>query len=430
MRLLISAYACAPHRGSETGVGWSWATEAMRQGHQVWVFTSPVYRQAIEAACRRDATLQPINWVFPEVPGWKLQQEREPRFERSYDLLWQYMAFRMARRLHGSVRFDAVHHLTWGGIRAHTFMGRLGVPLIVGPIGGGETSPLPLRACLTAKARLTEFIRDASNATIAFNPLIRAALDRAAIIVARTVDTRKVLPAAWQRKSHVFSELTLQPADIGQPRAAPSRPPRLLCVGRLLYWKGVHIALQALADVVARHPGARLTILGDGPESARLHQEASARGLAAHVDFLPWIPREDVRTLYELHDLLLFPSLHDSGGTVMLEALSRGLPVICLDIGGPAAHVTPDCGIVLPTADHDTARLARRMAEEICGLMADPVRYAALSRGAIARARDFSISDRIAAFYRICAGALDAASHQSEPQGHRPARLSTAAGPQ
>ncbi len=134
--------------------------------------------------------------------------------------------------------------------------------------------------------------------------------------------------------------------------------------------------------------------------------------------------------MYELHDLLLFPSLHDSGANVVLEALSRGLPVVCLDIGGPAAHVTPDCGIVLPTADHDTARLARRMAEEICGLMADPVRYAALSRGAIARARDYSISDRIAAFYRICAGALDAASHQSEPQGHRPARLSTAAGPQ
>ena len=145
MKLLISAYACAPNIGSEHAVGWNWTTEAHRQGHEVWAFASPAHRDAVEQACRDDPDLLGIHWTFPEVRGWPLRPATEPKWERTYNLLWQRAALRHARELQRRVGLDVIHHLTWAGIRAPTFLGSLGTPLIIGPVGGGETSPRLLR---------------------------------------------------------------------------------------------------------------------------------------------------------------------------------------------------------------------------------------------------------------------------------------------
>jgi hypothetical protein len=176
MKLLISAYACAPHHGSEHAVGWNWTTEAHRLGHEVWVLASSVHRDAIKAACREDPELDGIHWSFPEVRCWPLQPGVEPRRERTYNLLWQRAALSHARELQSRVKFDAVHHLTWCGVRAPTFLGSLGPPLIVGPFGGGETCPTLLRDGFDLKGKITEKIRDLSNATITFNPIVRSGL--------------------------------------------------------------------------------------------------------------------------------------------------------------------------------------------------------------------------------------------------------------
>ncbi len=62
------------------------------------------------------------------------------------------------------------------------------------------------------------------------------------------------------------------------------------------------------------------------------------------------MPQDELFRLYQTHDLLLFPSLHDSGGFVALEALAHGMPIVCLDLGGPGDLETSDCGIVVEIA--------------------------------------------------------------------------------
>ena len=145
MKLLISAYACAPNRGSEHGSAWNWTCEVARLGEDVTVLVSPAHRDAVLSAAQRDPALQRIRWLFPEVAFWPLQQGKEPVWERTYNLLWQREALPLAQALHREQPFDLVHHLTWGGVRAPTFLGTLGAPLIIGPVGGGETSPAGLR---------------------------------------------------------------------------------------------------------------------------------------------------------------------------------------------------------------------------------------------------------------------------------------------
>src|SRR5690348_5488417 len=113
MKLLISAFSCAPNYGSELGVGWNWATEAHRLGHEVCVLVCPAHRNAIADAVGEDGALKQIRWVFPELPYWPLHEGKEPKRSRTYNVLWQREALRAARALHREMTFDAIHHLTW-----------------------------------------------------------------------------------------------------------------------------------------------------------------------------------------------------------------------------------------------------------------------------------------------------------------------------
>ncbi len=350
MKLLISAYACAPeapNSGSEEAMGWNWTTEAHRLGHQVWALASPTYRKWVEETCRANPDLKGIHWVFPEVRGWPAKPATKPRWERTYCLLWQRAALREARALHRRIEFDVVHHLTWAGFRVPTFLGSLGPPLILGPIGGGETSPLSLRDGFPLRGRILERIRDFDNATVMINPWIRRELIEAAVIFASTSDTRNLFSRSVKNKTFVFTPLWITNPPSLAPRMARQGPPRLLCAARLYYWKGLHIAIRAFAQLLSRCPEARFTIVGKGPEEHRLKAEAARYDVADHIDFISWLPQQQLFDLYESHDLFVFPSLHDSAGFVVLEAMSRGLPVVCLDLGGPKDTVTPNSGIVV-----------------------------------------------------------------------------------
>jgi glycosyltransferase involved in cell wall biosynthesis len=400
VKLLISAYACAPNRGSEHGVGWNWTTEAHRLGHEVWALVSPAHRNAIEDASRRDAVARGIHWIFPEVSYWPLQAAKEPKWERTYNLLWQRAALRSARELQRRVGFDAIHHLTWAGVRAPTFLGSLGPPLIIGPIGGGETSPSSLRDGFGLKGRILETLRDLSNATITINPLVRGGLSHASIIFASTADTRNLLRGPLRKKTLVFSQLGIQKEQLGSPRTPRQTPPRLLYAGRLLYWKGVHIAVQAFAELLTKIPNARFTIVGSGPEEARLKTDTVIRKIKDNVDFISRLPQRNLFDLYDSHDLLLFPSLHDSGGFVVLEALCHGMPVVCLDLGGPKEIVTPDSGVIIKTDGRNTTQVASSIADELYNVLQSPTTLAQLSSGAISRGNDFILPNRVARFYQ------------------------------
>ena len=96
---------------------------------------------------------------FPEVAFYSMQQGKEPVWERTYNLLWQREALRGSPSVTPSAAVrSCVHHLTWGGVRAPTFLGTLGAPLIIGPVGGGETSPASLRDRLPLRGRILESV--------------------------------------------------------------------------------------------------------------------------------------------------------------------------------------------------------------------------------------------------------------------------------
>jgi glycosyltransferase involved in cell wall biosynthesis len=138
--------------------------------------------------------------------------------------------------------------------------------------------------------------------------------------------------------------------------------PRVLFVGRLVPSKGAHLLLSALARVKASAPF-EATLVGEGFLRPQLEARTRELGLADCVRFTGRIPREQVFRLYEESDVFAFPSLEEASGNVVFEAMSRGLPTIAADAGGPAAVLDASLGALVPAREHEAfvAEFARQL---------------------------------------------------------------------
>src|SRR5271165_413242 len=142
-RILLSAYACEPGRGSEPGVGWAWATELARQGHQVSVITRAANRARIEGEPRLPSG---PSFIYYDLPSWAQSVRRLPGGRHLYYVLWQWFAAYALRRCFTTLPFDLVQHVTYVSLRYPSFMGSLGLPFYFGPLSGGEAVPPTLRS--------------------------------------------------------------------------------------------------------------------------------------------------------------------------------------------------------------------------------------------------------------------------------------------
>lgn len=350
MKILLSAFACRPNSGSETGVGWRWAIELARANHEVVVLTDITRKADID----RELLANPIPnlHVVCYRPAWlKLVPLNSTTAQILYSA-WQYSLLPCARALQKKHEFDLIIHLTYGVFRHPSFLGFVGPKFVFGPVGGGEDAPWALKKSLPTKEKFKEVLRSALNAVAKYNPFLNLALSRASLVLTKTEDTRAALPKHFQAKAVVFPEIgiDLRGTAVSVPQTrSPGQPLEFLFAGRLLGWKGAHLAIRAFALVAAKGKSVRLTIVGSGPLLGWLQSLSKELGIDRQVRWVGQIPQKDLFELYNQMHCFVFPSLHDSSGNVVLEALAFGLPVICLDIGGPVTLVDPSCSSIINT---------------------------------------------------------------------------------
>src|ERR1700756_411917 len=111
MKILLSAYACEPNKGSEPGVGWNWALALARRGYEVHVITRSNNRSPIEQACTWPDPR--LTFQYYDLPRWLRFWKHWPGGIYLYYLLWQIGAYQVANRLHAKERFDCVQHITF-----------------------------------------------------------------------------------------------------------------------------------------------------------------------------------------------------------------------------------------------------------------------------------------------------------------------------
>lgn len=327
-----------------------------------WVITRANNREPIEEAlAQMDEADQP-HFLYVDLPPWSRFWKRGGRGIHAYSLLWQFAALRRARMLQREMAVDVVWHLTLSSVWMGSTGALLGLPFILGPMGGGVSVPLLLAPSLGARGAASEMFRLLVRGTSRFvNPLARMAWRRASLILVQNEETRRWLPASQRSKVTVLPHVVLDPSpQITRDRSGG--PPTALFAARLLPWKGGMLALAAIKQL----PDWRLLVAGTGSDERRLRREAVRLGVQQQVRFLGWVPRERLLEMMESEvDVMLFPSLREEAGWVVAEATTRGLPVICIARGGP-----PILGgvAVSPSTRVGTAsRLARMLTRAATG---------------------------------------------------------------
>jgi len=330
-RIVVFAYACEPGRGSEPGAGWVWARMIAQLG-EAWVITRANNRPAIEAQLSGTPEQDHLHMVYVDLPQWARWWKRGEIGVRAYYVLWMLLALRTARRLHRDIDFDISWHLTMANVWLGATAAYLPLPFVYGPVGGGVRTSWRLLPSLGVRGAAYELVRSMARAMArATNPLARRAWQRAAVILVQNPETRDWLPSAHQHKAQVLPNAVI----VAEPRASRDRvgrePPVALFAGNLLPLKGVALAIRALSYA----PDWRLVICGKGSDERRLRRLARRLGVADRVEFRGWLPREQLFNVMSREaDVFLFPSLHDQSPWVVAEALTFGLPVICLEEGG------------------------------------------------------------------------------------------------
>jgi glycosyltransferase involved in cell wall biosynthesis len=126
---------------------------------------------------------------------------------------------------------------------------------------------------------------------------------------------------------------------------------RVSFVGRLVPFKALHLLLRAMARLRDAGVPVQLSVAGAGPMETEWRQCAQDLGLAAQVHWHGALPLEGVEAVMHDSHVFCLPSIRESGGAVLLEAMACARPVIGLDFGGPAEVVDAEVGWKLPMPD-------------------------------------------------------------------------------
>lgn len=418
LRVLLSAYACEPDAGSEPGVGWNAAREIARH-HDVWTLTRSNNREVIERALSR-APIPGLRFVYFDFPRWARFWKRGRRGVHLYYYLWQLGARSVARRLHQAVRFDLVHHITFARYWAPSFLSA-DLPFVWGPVGGGESAPKQFWTDFGAGGCATEALRELARWLGERDPFVRSTARASAVAFASTAETAARLQALGAHRIQVVSQLGLSIEEIrrlGRASIRTDTPVRFVSVGNLLYWKGLHLGLRGFARAGLRD--AEYWVIGDGPERRRLKALAEDLHVSDQVTFFGRLGREEAFDALRQCDVLVHPSLHDSGGYVCLEAMCAGLPVICLRLGGPGDQVTPDEGIPIESSRPEQA--IQEVASAMTRLYRDPPmrqRMGAAGRARATTAYSWERKGRdFADTYHTIVGSAESLGRPGAPNGN------------
>jgi glycosyltransferase involved in cell wall biosynthesis len=315
--------------------------------YEVWVITRANNRESIELALTERA-LDNVHWIYLDLPKWARFWKRGKSGLYLYYYLWQFLVYFVARRLRPRVTFDIVHHVTFGSFWSPSFLSLLPIPFVWGPIGAGLPAPRSFWKDFSFRGKVNELMRAVALFAARLDPFRTITEDKACMILAVSAGTAKEFTPDNQRKVALFSGVGIDPnefEELEKPAPSESGPFTVLCVGRLVHWKGFALAIKAFAIFHEDYSDSRLWIVGEGPEKAKLTALVTSLGLCECVHFKGELPRAGYLELVRHSNVFLYPSLHEPGAFVIIESMASQKPVVCLDLGEPAFLVNEKTGI-------------------------------------------------------------------------------------
>ena len=344
--VLINAYAIAPNWGSEQGMGWNWMIQ-IAQFCKVYVITEGEWRSEIEAALenlpQRDNIRMYYNPVSPKVREMCWNQG-DWRFYYHYKK-WQKKTAEIAESIiekEGNI--DILHQLNMIGFREPGYLWKVSqkkrVPFVWGPIGGLKQFPMTYARSGGWKMCMFLGLKNILNIIqINFSRRVVRALHQASLLIASIPDAQRSIKR-WHRLDSIvipetgcFTSAEEESGDNTSDRFH-SFFLNVIWVGKFDFRKRLDIALESIA--MTNNPNIRLKIFGTGSDLQVSFYKSMVEnlGIQERVEFMGSCPKNDVMHVMKESDLFFFTSVNEDTSSVVMEAISNKLPILCFDTCG------------------------------------------------------------------------------------------------
>ena len=349
-RVLVSAYACEPNRGSEPDIGWQWVL-AYQRHVDTWVLTRANNRKAI-SNYENEHGKTGVHWIWVDASVWVLRLKK--RFGRFgillYYWLWQFLAAKAALAAEKEAGgFNWCHQLTMNGFREPGRLDSLRAPVVWGPIGGLQNSDWALSRLRGLWPALLEFSRTVVNELTKVLSLraIRA-VKRRALVLGINQDSMQWIKR-WRKGPNA------QLIEIGLPKVPVKEgvvrsPTTILWAGNDESRKNPEFALLAWNELRKRGFNLELNMVGlSERRQAELRAWSRKRGvdIDAGVSMYRWVSLDELATFYATAGQFWFTSYRDSSGTVLLWAGAYAMPTVAFNHQGAAVLLSGQRGLLV-----------------------------------------------------------------------------------
>ncbi len=338
MNILVNAYAVSPNWGSEQGMGWNWVTNLAKFCH-LDVITEGEWQSEIELALASLPQKDNLTFHYLPVPP-KVRQmcwnQGDWRFYWHYRR-WQLRALRKAQEIVSQKHIDVIHQLNMIGFREPGYLWKIkNIPFIWGPIGGMELMPLDYLKGAPLKQRVFNCIKNVINRyQCSHSRRVKKAIQRSSELIAAVKGVKDVLSSRYGRDSYLINETGVSLVYGGDSEdLTPSDKLKIVWVGKFDFRKQLPLALRTMIEVDSNN--VELHICGTGNEKAVKEMKSiiETANIGHRVIWHGNVPHDRITEIMSQCHLLFFTSIMEATSTVVLEALSVNLPVLCFNTCG------------------------------------------------------------------------------------------------
>jgi glycosyltransferase involved in cell wall biosynthesis len=352
--ILATCYAVNPYKGSEDAMGWNFVYQIARF-NKVLAVTRENNKTAIEKymAENPDAVYYNITFLYFDLPHWMRFWKKGGRGAMLYYYMWQRGIVNFVRKQ--NLDFDITHNVNFHNDWTPSFLWKLDKPMVWGPVGHHPLIPKQYLTSYSSKYLLKDratWMVKKYFWNCSFS--LRKTAKKAAHIWCMNAGVPIILKLKEQSYSVLPSVAT---EDFAMNTKTENKNFNISSVGRFVPLKGFDLTLLSFIKFIYSLPiykreDCKLTLVGSGPEKDFYKKLIKANNVESYVEIIEWIDRKELMKIYEKSSVFLFPS-HEGAGMVVAEALSFGLPVVCLDNEGPGQYITPNCGITIPESNYE-----------------------------------------------------------------------------
>ena len=354
LKVLVNAYACSPDMGSEPGMGWNWCVNIARRC-ELHIITEGEFRENIERALPTLPQGKNVHFYYLPVEDrirrmcWNQGDWRFYYYYRQ----WQKRALEKAREICSACHIDVIHQLNMIGFREPGLLWKIEGPNYVwGPIGGLIDVPVNYLWKSDKKQALKTFLKKTISALqIRYSRNVRKAIKRADVLIGSTNEETETIKRLYRKEVVQINETcTTSIKELREHVFSCNDTFNIVWVGRFILTKQLELALKTLA-LLKNNPHVKLHILGTGQNEMRYKSIVMDLGLQESCFWHGQVDNKEVQRMMLHSDLFFFSSIAEATSTVVLEAISNQLPVLCFDAFGFASIVDDQIGIKIPLSN-------------------------------------------------------------------------------